>query len=226
MTAGRRVRSQCMRHGPLVALVAVAALASCRSAYYSTMEAFGFQKREILVDRVTDARDAQAEAKEEFVDALEAFRSVQDVDGGELEKVYDRLKGELADSESAVNAVRDRITAVEQVSDDLFEEWREEAEAIGDPELRTESRRLERDTRARYDDLIAAMRRAEAKMEPVVGRFRDQVTFLKHNLNARAIASLSGTLAEIETDVEALIADMETSIAEADAFLATLEDAG
>lgn len=215
-----------MRPAPtlwLAAALATAALPACRSAYYSTMEAFGVQKREILVDRVTEARDAQTEAKEQFVDALEAFRSVQGFDGGDLEKVYDRLRRELRDSEAAVNSVRNRIDRVENVSEDLFAEWREEAEAISDPELRSESRKLERDTRARYEDLIAAMRRAEAKMDPVVSRFRDQVTFLKHNLNARAIASLSGTLELIETDVASLIQDMEASIAEADAFIATLD---
>jgi hypothetical protein len=51
------------------------------------------------------------------------------------------------------------------------------------------------------------------------------VLYLKHNLNARAIASLSGTLGEIETDVETLIRDIDASIAESDRFLASLETA-
>ena len=66
------------------------------------------------------------------------------------------------------------------------------------------------------------MRRAEAKMDPVLTAFRDQVLFLKHNLNARAISSLQGTVAQIEGDVGALITDMEASIAEADAFISSL----
>jgi hypothetical protein len=57
-------------------LAAVMALAGCQSAYYKTMETFGYHKREILVDRVEDARDSQEEAKEQFQSALEKFSAV------------------------------------------------------------------------------------------------------------------------------------------------------
>ena len=47
--------------------------------------------------------------------------------------------------------------------------------------------------------------------------------FLKHNLNARAIASLKSELGSIESDVSALIASMEESINEANTFIHTME---
>ena len=59
-------------------------------------------------------------------------------------------------------------------------------------------------------------------MAPPLAAFRDQVTFLKHNLNAQAIASLETQVVSIETDVKKLVADMEASIAEADSFIKTL----
>mgnify|MGYP003898698293 CR=1 FL=1 len=45
-------------------------------------------------------------------------------------------------------------------------------------------------TRRRYDDLMRVMRRAADRMDPVLATFRDQVLFLKHNLNAQAVGSL------------------------------------
>ncbi len=63
------------------------------------------------------------------------------------------------------------------------------------------------------------MKRAEKKIDPVLLVFRDQVLFLKHNLNAQAIASLQGELVSIKTDVASLISEMEASIREADAFI-------
>ena len=60
-------------------------------------------------------------------------------------------------------------------------------------------------------------------MDPVLQAFRDQVLFLKHNLNARAIASLESTVGAIEGDVQSLIDELGRSIREADAFLDTLE---
>ena len=46
---------------------------------------------------------------------------------------------------------------------------------------------------------------------------------LKHNLNARALASLDGTNRELQTDIRQLIAEMDGSIREADAFIRTLQ---
>ena len=63
------------------------------------------------------------------------------------------------------------------------------------------------------------MKRAEAKIEPVLSAFRDQVLFLKHNLNAQAIASLQDELASVKADIASLIKEMEVSIAEADEFI-------
>ena len=209
----------------LALALGLAPVLACRSAWYSTMEAFGVHKRDLLVDRVEEARDAQADAKQQFTDALEAFRSVQEFDGGDLEALYDRLADQLERSEARVDDVRGRVRDVERVAGDLFEEWEQESARIQDAELRRRDEELLRATRQRCDGLVAAMRKAESKMDPVLVRFRDQVLYLKHNLNARAVASLSGTLAGIEGDVGELIAEMEASIAEVDAFLASMEDA-
>ena len=46
---------------------------------------------------------------------------------------------------------------------------------------------------------------------------------MKHNLNARAIAGLSEELTSVQTNVDRLVRDMESAIAEADAFIASLQ---
>lgn len=66
------------------------------------------------------------------------------------------------------------------------------------------------------------MKRAEKKIDPVLSLFQDQVLFLKHNLNAKAIASIKSELRDVESNVASLIASMEKSIGEADAFIQTL----
>jgi hypothetical protein len=67
-----------------------------------------------------------------------------------------------------------------------------------------------------------AMRQTEARMTPVITAFRDQVTFLKHNLNARAIGSLKGTSAKISTDVDVLMISLDASMAQADSLINSL----
>jgi hypothetical protein len=206
----------------LIAVFAAPLLASCTTAYYRALETVGVEKRDILVDRVEDARDSQSDAKEQFTSALDRYRSVVNVDGGELEQIYDRLAGELERSEARAQAVEERVTAVESVAEDLFDEWESEIGQYADPALRRQSQRLLTDTRADYRRLIAAMRRADAAMEPVLTLFRDQVLFLRHNLNARAIGSLETELADLERATASLIREMERSIEEASRFIDAL----
>jgi hypothetical protein len=199
--------------------LAALALGGCRSAMYSALETVGIEKRDVLVNRVSEARDSQTAAKEQFASALDQFRSVVKVNGGDLERTYDRLNAEYERSRERAGAVTERIDEVEQVATDLFEEWEDELDEYSNAQMRNNSRRLLSDTRRRYQTLITAMRRAEGSMAPVLDAFQDQVLALKHNLNAQAIGSLRSELGAIEKQTSALVRDMERAIAEANAFI-------
>lgn len=217
-----------MKNRWLLSCVCLAALllGACSSAYYGAMEKMGFAKREILVDRVEKTRDAQNEAKQQFSSALEHFLAVTKTDGGELQRKYDELNRELQRSETRAKDVRDRIAAVEDVAEALFREWKQEIKQYSNPTLARESGRELDLTRRRYDELIRVMRRAADRMDPVLATFRDQVLFLKHNLNARALASLTTTNRELEADISRLVSDMEASIREAEDFIRTMHSQG
>lgn len=198
------------------------AAVACESAYYNTMEKFGFEKRDILVDRVEDARDSQQEAKEEFTSVLEQFRATVDFDGGELEQNYDRLSAAYEDTVRQADEVRERVDAVEAVGDALFAEWASELDRYSDRALRARSEQQMRATRRQFDTTVAAMNRAARSMDPVLEVFEDRVLFLKHNLNARAIAALEPESNALQARVDALIREMEAAIAEADRFIASM----
>lgn len=210
---------------PVVLAALLLGLAGCSSMYYSAMEKLGIEKREILVDRVEDARDAQTEAQETFRSSLERFQSVVDTPDTALQDKYDTIRTAYEDSGDAAEAVRDRIDAVEDVSEALFEEWEDELDLYESASLRRSSERQLTETRRQYDSLIARMHRAEAKMAPVLEAFEDQVLFLKHNLNAQAIGALEQELSQIRSDVDKLIREMEDSIAESEAFIERFQSA-
>ena len=67
--------------------------------------------------------------------------------------------------------------------------------------------------------MIKSMRKAEKTVHPVLETLRDQVLYLKHNLNARAISALKGELNTINSDVNQLIINMQKSIDEANLFI-------
>lgn len=211
-----------IRMGMLVA--ALAGACGCSTMYYSTMEKFGQEKRDILVRRVDSARDSQQETQEVFKDALEQFGAVVKFDGGNLQKQYDKMSAELERCEDRAEDVRTRIDDVDRVARDLFREWAAEAKQYQNAEYRRDSEAKLRDTQRNYERMLKAMRNAESKIEPVLAVFRDQVLYLKHNLNAKALASLQDEAAQIETDVNRLIQDLSAAIAEADLFIQQMGD--
>lgn len=196
----------------------------CASTGIAVREKLGIPKREQLVDRVKEARDGQQAAKKQFESALAEFMSVTGATGGDLETRYKALCREYDRSVERSDEVKDRIKSVERVSDALFREWKQELGTYSPSaqDLRRESERMLNETRAQYEKMHEAMKAAEAKMGPVLTALNDHKIFLKHNLNARAVASLQGTTAAIQGDVQRLIDDMNASIAEANAFIAQL----
>jgi hypothetical protein len=191
----------------------------CRSAVYSTYEKFGVYKRDLLKKRVIAARNEEKEAGEQFKDALTRLREMYGSSGTELEKTYDKLKGEYDASVTKSDAVRKRVRDMETVAADLFKEWETEIKDISSDSMKASSRDQLRQTRERYEEMHTALKRAEQSMDPVLTKFRDHVLYLKHNLNAQAIASLKGEAISIQNDISRLIEDMNASIQQADAFI-------
>ena len=212
----------------LVALALAGALLvpGCQSAYYSAMEKVGYAKRDILTSRVKSARDSQQTAKVEITDALTEFGKVVSYQGGNLETQYNRLSEQLQDGEDAAAAVKKRVADVESVGTALFKEWKSELSKYSSSELRSKSEQQLKQTRARYDEMLGAMKRAEKRLDPALQPMRDQVLFLKHNLNARAVAGLKGEVAKVDAQVTQLVKDLNAAISEANKFIANLESAG
>jgi hypothetical protein len=194
----------------------------CSKTYYSAMEKVGKHKRDIMVDRVEDARDSQADAQEQFKSALEQFDSVVKLKETNLKKAYDRLSSEYEDSEEAAQDVSAHIEKVESVAEDLFDEWEQELTEYQNSELRRSSKKKLRSTQRRYRDMLATMHRAEASMEPVLKIFKDNVLFLKHNLNAQAIGSLQSEFANLKGEIQTLIREMNAAIKSSNSFIADI----
>ncbi|MCK5191677.1 MAG: DUF2959 domain-containing protein [Methylococcales bacterium] len=192
--------------------------------YYSGLEKIGIPKRDVMVHRVEKARDTQEETKEQFKSALEQFTAVTNFKGGDLESVYNKLNTEYEASIDQAEQVAKRIDDIKDVSEALFEEWEEEITQYSSASLKRSSQNQLTATKLQYKQLIQAMERAEAKLEPVLVVFKDQVLYLKHNLNARAISALKNELGGIQSDVSSLIVAMEKSIDEANAFINSMEN--
>ncbi len=207
----------------LITFTLLLSLWGCQSAYYAAWEKLGVEKRDILVDRVEDARDAQTDAQQQFASALEEFSALINFDGGELEAVYTRLRDQYQASKASAELVSSRIDKVESVAEALFEEWEAELDRYAKASMRRASERQLRDTRQRYQQLVRTMRKVENRMSPVLETLEDNVLYLKHHLNASAIGALQGELSQITLEVNRLIEEINQAIAESDRFIQSFQ---
>lgn len=195
----------------------------CRSLYYRAQSALGNEKRDLLVDAIEDVRDEQQDAKEEFSSALDRLLALTGGEITDLKQAYDKLRSDYEDAADAAADVRSEIAEVKRVAGDLFVEWEGRIEENTDADQRAIMKRQLSDSKQRYATLESKMDAAAARMAPVLEAFSNQVIFLESSLNAQAIASLEGKAVQIESDVTALIEQMNASIAEADAFIASMQ---
>lgn len=210
-----------MKYG--LAALMLLLLAGCSSAYYAAMEKVGFEKRDILQSRVEDARDAQLQSQQEFKDALQQMSALIGFHGGDLQSRYEALSAQYDDSKKAADDVTARINKVETVAFDLFAEWEDELKQYQNAQLRADSRKKLLATKRQFDSLLKTMRKAERKMPPVLNALHDNVLYLKHNLNAKAIGAISGEFNGLQSDVNNLVRDMDQAIAESNQFIQSMK---
>ena len=195
-----------------------------RGAYYQAKESMGYPKRNMVVCHVEQACCSLQETKVHFEGALERFKTIVIIDDTTLEYKYKLLQQQYDFCKAKADNVGYRIQAIEEVSKALFTEWEGELNEYTNRSLKSRSRQQLKLSQQHYARLIKSMKRAETKILPVLSAFKDQVLFLKHNLNAQAIAAIENEFIEISIDLSQLIQVMEQTILEANQFVASLID--
>lgn len=195
-----------------------------RTVYFNARESIGDHKRAIVVQQVEQACVSLHETRNEFQDALGQLKTLASINETSLDHRYNLLNRQYQFCRTKSETVSNRIRAIETVSEALFLEWEKELNDYSNRALRNSSKQQLKTARQNYARLIKTMQSAENKIQPVLSAFKDQVLYLKHNLNARAIAALQHEFIEIGIDISQLIHAMERTIAEANQFVSVLVD--
>jgi hypothetical protein len=214
-----------MRYLVLLGLVFLPLLSSCNSMYFSALEKIGIEKRDLFIKRIKAARNSQVDAKEQFKNALEEYKSVVNVEGGDLESKYSKLSAILDESEKSAEDVKTRVIKVRDVAVSLFQEWKSELSDYSNQELRRDSEKKLDKAKMEYAAMMASMKIASDRLEPALKPLRDNVLYLKHNLNAKAIMALNAEVIRVEEKVDNLIEELSRSIADADEYVKRMESA-
>ncbi len=191
-------------------------------AKYNAYEMAGIEKRDLFKREITRIKEDQEETTEAFKDALTKLKEIYAFDGGDLEREHDKLNASYENALTKSEGIKDRISRLDTVAGDLFVEWEGEIEEISSMELKSQSRKKLQSTRSRYSGLYKQLKSSEKKLSSPLARLKDQVLYLKHNLNARAISGLKVEGTKIQADIKALMREMDESNRQAEAFIKTL----
>lgn len=193
-------------------------------ARYSALEKVGVHKRDILVDRIEATSKTQEQTKEQFQSAYEELASLVKVDDRGLEKKYKKMAKAVEASEEKAEELDSRIKSVDSVAKALFAEWQQELSEYQSASLRRVSAQNLENTKQRYAAIYKKMQVSQQRVAPVLKVLQDNTLYLKHNLNARAVSSLSSEVLVVEDKVAQLILQMEASINESKSFIDSMRN--
>jgi len=200
----------------------LSACGTVQKVQYSALEKVGIHKRDILVDRIEETSQVQEQTKTQFKSAYEELAGLVQIKDGGLESKYKRMAKAVEASKDKAEELDDRIDSVNEVANALFAEWKQELEQYQSVSLRQASEKNLQTTRQRYGIIYQKMRESQQRVGPVLEVLQDNTLYLKHNLNARAISSISNEVLVIEDKVALLISQMELSISESDEFIKSM----
>ena len=197
-------------------------LSSCSTVYYNFWETFGKEKRDLLKSKMISANSSHSEVKEELEDSLTKIRTEYKFKEGDLEKTYDSLSDDYEDISGKSQELSSNIDKAEDIANDLFAEWKKEALSLNKRKYRNDSLAKLKSTKRRFRDTLSSMRVVEKNMQKVLKQYKDQVTYIKHNLNAKVIGNLQLEMDSISSEMEKVINQINKSKTKARNFISKL----
>jgi ATP-dependent protease HslVU (ClpYQ) peptidase subunit len=203
----------------LALLTTVLILAGCTRTYDTTAELFGKKKKDVLVDRIVAARNAQFDARDQFAAALDQLLSVAGYKGTSLEDEYSALNSQYNRCRSQTNNVESRLADARRAARSLFHQWENELDQYSSAVVRRSSEEKLKDMQMRYENVVYALEKARDKLYPALTALKDQVLLVRHNLNAQTALSSGEEMAIAEKEISALLQEIDRATADADSFV-------
>ena len=192
------------------------------TSYYKTKALFGVEKRELLFQSVQAAKESLQETKSAFQEASKNINVVINIKDEKMLERYARLEEAYENCESEADDVKGQLDTMDDMAEAFFSQWMEEMELYTNESFRNASKNKYNQMRKCFNKLSKTLRDVEIKFKPTLSGLRDQVLFLKHNINAQSVASLEDELVTVDADIDALIRSLDNAIKEADDFITSM----
>jgi hypothetical protein len=210
-----------MSHGRLWRGVAVLAMLSL-AATAGAQSDEGVKQVERLVKASGNTVKAVADTKLQLVKTLDIYNALMADDAKDRKKLYNSLQKEMENTEKRRATIGEVAATMSAEADTLFKQWTDSAAAIENADLRKKSEERLAATKASYAEIGTVGQKASDLYGPFMKDLQDQVTFLGHDLNAEAVASLKPEAAKINEAASKLIQSIDDTITTANTNIGAL----
>ena len=165
---------------------------------------------------------AIGETKLQLTKTLEVYNSLLSDTATNRKDLYKKLQKEMDNTEKKRAEIATRKDEMDVEAQTLFKSWADSAKDISDPDLRKRTEERLSKTKASYGEIATAGAKATEMYAPVMKSLGDQVTYLGHDLNASAVASLKPNAAKLKTQADELVKRIDDTMATANKTISTL----
>jgi hypothetical protein len=183
----------------------------------------GIKQVEALTKKCGATVEAIANTKAQLMRTADVYNSLMAEDAKDQKGLYKKLQSEMATTEKRRAEISVRASDMKTEADALFKSWADAAVGISDASLRKRSEDRLAKTKASYEEMGVVAQKAADLYGPVMRDLEDQVTFLGHDLNPSAIASLKPNAAKVNGQVSELAKRIDDTITSANATCAALK---
>ena len=199
----------------VLVFVVVVFMTGCGGAY----KASGQYKRDLLLNRVEKARQCHERAKNQFEVVLANYADIIDANAGDIRNEYNKLNRECKRARKISKDIYRKVKDVEDIGKPLFRNWEDELGEYNNEAIRRSSEEQLDITRRNYLKLVHSIKSTEGKTAVVLASVNDQVLFLSHNLNTKALTAFKKEVASLKLQVNGLVKHMQNAINEAEDFV-------
>jgi phosphoenolpyruvate-protein kinase (PTS system EI component) len=192
-----------------VAVLGVLALAAPSAAQSNE----GVKQIERLVKASGSTVKAIAETKLQLVKTMDIYNALMADDAKDRKKLYSSLQKEMETAERRRAKIAEEAAKMKTEAKTLFKQWADSTAAIENPELRERSQERLDATKASYAEIETAGQKAADLYQPFMKDLQDQVTFLGHDLNPAAVASLEPEAKKLNEKADELMRRIDDTIA-------------
>jgi len=208
-------RERTWRGAAVLAALTLSAMAAAQSTE-------GVKQTERLVKASGSTVQAIAETKMQLMKTMDVYNALMADDAKDRKKLYSNLQKEMAAADKRRAMIGDEAAKMKAEAKALFDQWATSTAAIDNPDLRKRSEERLQATRASYAEIETVGQRAADQYGPFMKDLQDQVTFLGHDLNPSAVASLKPEAAKLNQKAETLVKSIDDTIATANGKIRAL----